>query len=118
MPDITMCSPTKFTKKCQICYRMTAKPDKWQSYANLSNPCHFMPIATEVTMDEYSKRMDKIIKKGGAVNETLIALLDEANKYRIVEVNKKVKSVKSSLSKRKKGKHGQKVPKAVKRVRK
>jgi hypothetical protein len=40
---------------------------------------------------EYQRRMDKIIAKGGAVNETLIALLDEAKRFTIAsDVTKKV----------------------------
>ena len=93
-PDITLCSPTKFTKKCQKCYRMTAKPDEWQSYANLSKPCQYIPesdygIRSSITATEYNKRMDKIIAKGGAVNETLIALLDEANRFTIASDGQK-----------------------------
>jgi hypothetical protein len=37
--DISMCSPTKFLKKCRQCYRMTAKPSQWQSYANFYDGC-------------------------------------------------------------------------------
>ena len=36
-----------------------------------------------VTMDEYNKIMDKIIKKDKPVDETLIDLLEEAAKYDI-----------------------------------
>jgi hypothetical protein len=74
---------------------------------------------------EYQRRMDKIIAKGGDVNETLIALLDEAKRFtiasdvtkrvtedHIVDANKKVNHiedkselVKSGLSKRRKSKH-------------
>ena len=36
-----------------------------------------------VTMDEYNKIMDKIIKKDKPVDETLIDLLEEAAKYNI-----------------------------------
>jgi hypothetical protein len=36
-----------------------------------------------ITINKYSEKMDKIIAKGGAVNKTLIALLNEANKYTI-----------------------------------
>lgn len=38
-PDITMCSPTKYLKKCNKCYRRNAKPDKWQSYSNFYDVC-------------------------------------------------------------------------------
>lgn len=96
-PDLTMCSPPRLTKKCATCYRRTATPDKWQSYANLSNPCRYMPkpeyrMREGISATEYNKRMDKIIARGGTMPETMIALLDEANKYHIVDVNKKVKS--------------------------
>ena len=36
-----------------------------------------------ITASDYNQKMDKIIAKGGAVNKTLIALLNEANKYTI-----------------------------------
>jgi len=39
MPDITLCSPTKFMKRCATCWRMTATPDELQSYANLYDEC-------------------------------------------------------------------------------
>jgi hypothetical protein len=40
-PDITMCSPTKYLKKCDKCYRRNAKakPDEWQSYSNFYDAC-------------------------------------------------------------------------------
>ncbi len=38
-PDITMCSPTRLLKKCNDCYRLKAKPDKWQSYSNFYDVC-------------------------------------------------------------------------------
>ena len=38
--------------------------------------CKHYPV--DITATEYQKRMDKIIAKGGAVEEILIALLDEA----------------------------------------
>ncbi len=39
MPDITLCSPTKYLKKCKTCYRRNAKANKWQSCANLYDEC-------------------------------------------------------------------------------
>jgi hypothetical protein len=39
MPDITMCSPTKYLAKCDKCYRRRAKPCIWQSYSNFYNEC-------------------------------------------------------------------------------
>lgn len=48
----------------------------------------------DISAVEYQRRMDKIIAKGGDVNDTLIALLAEASKYHIVDDNKT------------KGKHG------------
>ena len=74
------------------------------------------PYKQNVSPSEYSKRMDKIIAKGGAVNETLIALLDEASKYTIRLSSPKSEPVKSSLSKRRKNER--KATQAVKRVRK
>ena len=40
MPDITMCSPTKYLPKCKTCYRRTAKPSEWQSYSNFYPNCN------------------------------------------------------------------------------
>ena len=39
MPDITLCSPTRLKKKCQTCYRRTAKPGYRQSYSNFYDEC-------------------------------------------------------------------------------
>jgi len=39
MPDITLCSPTKYMKRCATCYRRTAKPSRWQSYSNFYDEC-------------------------------------------------------------------------------
>ena len=39
MPDITLCSPTKYMKRCATCYRRTAKPSRWQSYSNFYDDC-------------------------------------------------------------------------------
>ncbi|CAK0755042.1 hypothetical protein CCP1ISM_50026 [Azospirillaceae bacterium] len=58
-PDITMCSPTKYLKKCSRCYRFKAKPDAWQSYSNFYDVCkkgkykYFMAmkVTSEVTYD-------------------------------------------------------------------
>ena len=49
MPDITMCSPTRFMKKCEKCYRLKAEPSRRQSYSNFYDACkgnnyeYFMP---------------------------------------------------------------------------
>lgn len=40
-PDITLCSPTRLKKKCQTCYRRTAKPDERQSYSNFYDECKY-----------------------------------------------------------------------------
>ena len=61
----------------------------------------------DISAVEYQRRMDKIIAKGGAVNETLIALLDEASRVTI-----------ASDGQKKGQKHGQTVSKATKQVRK
>jgi hypothetical protein len=37
--DITLCSPTKYLKKCNNCLRRRAKPSENQSYANLYDEC-------------------------------------------------------------------------------
>lgn len=66
-------------------------------------------IRKEVTPQEYSSIMNKIIAKKGKVADTLINLIDEACKYNI-------KYDKSKLSNKKESKHGQKVSKATKRV--
>ena len=39
MSDITMCVPTKHLKKCKKCYRRSAKPSEYQSYADLYENC-------------------------------------------------------------------------------
>ena len=38
-----------------------------------------------ITMAEYQKKMDKIIKKGLSIEDTFILMLEEANKYEIKE---------------------------------
>ena len=58
-----------------------------------------------ITASDYNQKMDKIIAKGTNVPDTLIALLNEANKYHIEDNLGKVR-------------HGQKVSKTSKRVRK
>ena len=42
---------------------------------------------TEITMEEYSKKINALIEqsKNGHVVETLMLLLEEANKYKIKE---------------------------------
>jgi hypothetical protein len=116
---------------------MTAKPDKWQSYANLSNPCEYLPNSDRkgVTMPEYNKIMSQIIGKNMDIDKTLIALLDEANKYVIsattatnskkvakyviTSTNRKVIGKgKSLIVKSKRRKNEQKATKTAKRVRK
>ena len=54
-----------------------------------------------ITASDYNKKMDKIIAKGGAVNKTLIALLNEANKYTIkgIKVGKSHKIHSKSVKK-------------------
>ena len=66
----------------------------------------FMPTKkTTISTTEYIKRMDKIIAKKGAVNETLIALLDEASRVTIAsDVTKRVTKDKPNRTNRKKGK--------------
>ena len=39
MPDITLCSPTKYLDKCGTCYRRNAYPSERQSYSNFYNYC-------------------------------------------------------------------------------
>ena len=41
-----------------------------------------------IKMNDYSKKMNKIIKKGCSVPDTLIAMLEEASKYEIIEKKK------------------------------
>ena len=41
-----------------------------------------------IKMNDYSKKMNKIIKKGRSVPDTLIAMLEEAAKYDIIEDKK------------------------------
>jgi hypothetical protein len=57
-------------------------PNEMQSWSNFYDRCDEYYIE-EISPKEYMKRMDKIIDKGGAVHETLIALLDEASKLTI-----------------------------------
>ena len=40
---------------------------------------------SEITMKEYNKQMDKIIAKKLPVHEALIAMVEEASKYTIIE---------------------------------
>ena len=46
----------------------------------------------EVTIEQYNKKMDKIIKKNKKkpISETLIELIEEAAKYKIVGKNGKL----------------------------
>ena len=105
MRDITYCSPTRFRKRCATCYRRRVVPNELQSWANFYDKCDDYYIR-EVSIEEYNKRMSKIIStfSDRDMDEALIALLDEASKYRIID-NRKVK-------------RGQKVSKTSKRVRK
>ena len=43
----------------------------------------------KITIEEYNKRMDKIINKNLPVHESLMALMDEASKYEIINIKKK-----------------------------
>ena len=108
MKDITFCSPTRLRKKCSTCYRRKFFPNERQSWSNFYDQCKDYYIKV-VSPTEYSKRIDKIIAKKGAVHETLIALLNEASKYTITPSDKIIT---------KKGSRGQKASKATKRVRK
>ena len=38
-----------------------------------------------ISIEEYNKKMDKIIAKGFSVADTLIMLLEEASKYKIIK---------------------------------
>jgi len=118
--DITKCSPTKLKPRCSHCFRMTAPNDKhYQSYSNFYDECdrYYWPVTAKPTIrisisaTDYNEKMDKIIAKydSSTIDEALIALLYEANKYTIASDDKTIT---------KKGKHGQKVPKTAKRVRK
>jgi hypothetical protein len=51
------------------------------------------PKLKRITMNRYSKIMDKIIKKKLPVPESLILMLNEASKYEIIEKNAKTKTV-------------------------
>ena len=44
-----------------------------------------------ISMTEYNKIMDKIIKKKKSVEDTLIEMLDAASKYNIKESKKEIK---------------------------
>lgn len=62
MPDISMCSPSKFLKKCYTCYRYTAKPDThWQSYSNFYDVCRNNKFSEYIDDSEYpqSKKRGK-----------------------------------------------------------
>jgi len=39
MPDICLCSPTKYLKRCESCYRRNAYPSERQSYSNFYDCC-------------------------------------------------------------------------------
>jgi hypothetical protein len=44
-----------------------------------------------ITIEEYNKKMDKILKRcKGDVAKTLVKLLNEASKYHIVDANKTI----------------------------
>ena len=92
MSDITKCSPTKLKPKCNSCYRMTAPTNKYrQSYSNFYDECdkYYWSVTVKpklrisITASDYTKKMDKIIAKynSSQIDEALIALLNEANKY-------------------------------------
>uniref|UniRef100_A0A6M3Y1N7 Uncharacterized protein n=1 Tax=viral metagenome TaxID=1070528 RepID=A0A6M3Y1N7_9ZZZZ len=90
-PDISMCSNKQCKKEC---YRRLARPDTYQSYSKFTvkngrckdfMACSFIPIISTI---EYQKKMNKIIKKGKPVSDTLIEMLDEAGKYEIKEKSK------------------------------
>ena len=38
-----------------------------------------------ISIDQYNKRMNRLIKKGKSVSETLIDLLEEASKWEVVD---------------------------------
>ena len=59
----------------------------------------------EITIEKYNKIMSGIIGKKLAIDETMIALLDEAGKYTIKQSSRNGKTDKSSLSRRRKRKH-------------
>jgi regulator of sigma D len=82
MKDITFCSPTKLRKRCATCYRRRLFPDERQSWSNFYDKCNEYYME-EVSIDEYNKRMDKIIDKKMDIGDKLIALLDEAQGLRI-----------------------------------
>ena len=50
----------------------------------------------KITIEEYNKKMDKIIAKNLSVPETLMEMLEEASRYIIVESTKK-RNVKKDL---------------------
>jgi hypothetical protein len=61
----------------------------------------------EITLKEYKKKMNKIINLNlkNPIDEAFMALLDEASKYRIVDVNKtREKIVSKSRTAKRKGK--------------
>ena len=84
-----------------------------------------------ITASDYNQKMDKIIAKandsGWDIDQTLIALLDEANKY-VIKSTPATNSKKAAkmhynkpnvkVRKNKKDKHEDGIPKAPKRVRK
>ena len=39
----------------------------------------------KITPEEYNKKMDKLIAKNLPINDALIAMLEEASKYTIIE---------------------------------
>ena len=45
----------------------------------------------KITPTKYNKLMDKIIKKGLSPSDTLIAMLDEASKYDLIDNKKRTK---------------------------
>ena len=61
-------------------------PDEMQSWSNFYDQCDDYYIK-EVSIEEYGKAMDKLIKKGKKLNidVTLMMLLEKAAKYHIKE---------------------------------
>jgi len=45
----------------------------------------------KITIEKYTEKMNKIIAKNLDIDKTFIKLLDEANKYEIIDKNKEVK---------------------------
>uniref|UniRef100_A0A6H2A459 Uncharacterized protein n=1 Tax=viral metagenome TaxID=1070528 RepID=A0A6H2A459_9ZZZZ len=80
MPDLTLCR----NKRCQLeCYRRFAKPDTHQSYSTWhfkKGKCEGFWACEFIPSIEYQNKMDKIIRKGKPVTDTLIEMLNEKSK--------------------------------------